>query len=69
MKHKILVTQPTLPPLKEFIPLLEEIWESKWITNNGKFHQELEKQLAEHRSTEGISRVKENRFNVRITPS
>jgi len=54
-KEKILVTQPTLPPLKEFIPLLEEIWESKWITNNGKFHQEFEKQLAEHLGVKYVS--------------
>lgn len=47
-KHKkpIFVTQPTLPDLKEFIPYLEEIWENKILTNNGPFHQQLEKELA-----------------------
>ena len=55
MKEKILVTQPTLPPLEEFIPLLEEIWKSKWITNNGKFHREFEKQLAEFLGVKYIS--------------
>ena len=45
-KHKILVTRPQLPPLNEFIPLLEDIWDSRWLTNNGKYHQEFEKQLA-----------------------
>lgn len=44
----ITVTQPYLPPLEEFIPYLEEIWESKWLTNNGPFHQKLEKALAEY---------------------
>ena len=44
----IYVTQPFLPPLKEFIPYLENIWESKWLTNNGPFHQELEKKLADY---------------------
>ena len=39
------VTQPTLPPLEEFIPYLEDIWQSKRITNNGKFHQQFEKEL------------------------
>ncbi len=42
----IYVTQPDLPPLEEFIPYLEQIWESKWLTNGGPFHQELEKELA-----------------------
>jgi len=46
-KKPILVTQPFLPPLKEFIAYLERIWDSKWLTNNGQFHQQLEKELAE----------------------
>lgn len=45
-KPKIYVTQPFLPPLEEFIPYLEQIWENKWLTNAGPFHQELEKTLA-----------------------
>jgi len=46
LKKKITVTQPSLPDLKEFIPYLEKIWDSKWLTNNGPFHQQLEKELA-----------------------
>jgi len=44
----IFVTQPSLPPLDEFVKSLEQIWESKWLTNNGKFHQELEKELCKY---------------------
>lgn len=47
-EKKIYVTQPFLPPLEEFKPYLEQIWESKWLTNNGPFHQRLEKKLAEY---------------------
>lgn len=46
--NKILVTSPLLPDLDEFQGLLKEIWESKWITNNGSFHQQLEKALAKY---------------------
>ncbi|MGY6564112.1 MAG: DegT/DnrJ/EryC1/StrS family aminotransferase [Halomonadaceae bacterium] len=42
------VTEPYLPPLEEFIPYLEEIWKSKWITNGGPFHQKLEDALCEY---------------------
>lgn len=42
------VTRPLLPPLEEFLPYLEEIWESEWLTNAGPFHQKLEKALAEY---------------------
>src|ERR1035437_4596417 len=31
----IYVTRPFLPPLEEFKQGLEEIWESRWLTNNG----------------------------------
>ena len=55
MDEKILVTQPVMPPLEEFIPLLEDIWESKWLTNNGKFHQQFEKALAEFLGVKYVS--------------
>ncbi len=42
----ITVTSPLLPDINEFHCLLEEIWKSKWITNNGSFHKRLEKELA-----------------------
>lgn len=47
-RHPIYVTQPQLPPLDEFIPYLEEIWRSKWLTNKGPFHDKLEQALAEY---------------------
>jgi len=46
MDKKILVTVPELPELAEFQAYLEKIWDSKWLTNNGSFHQELEAELA-----------------------
>lgn len=47
-KDIITVTSPLLPDLNEFNELLKQIWDSKWITNNGSFHQQLEKSLAEY---------------------
>ncbi|MEW5965584.1 MAG: dTDP-4-amino-4,6-dideoxy-D-glucose aminotransferase VioA [Pseudomonadota bacterium] len=44
----IYVTQPALPPLEAFIPYLEQIWESKWLTNSGPFHQQFEQALADY---------------------
>lgn len=45
---QINVTSPLLPKLDEFNALLKEIWDSKWITNMGQFHKQLEKALAEY---------------------
>lgn len=47
-KSIITVTSPLLPDLNEFGESLREIWESKWITNNGSYHQRLESALAEY---------------------
>src|SRR3569833_3469975 len=53
--EQIYVTQPYLPPLDEFIPYLEKIWESKQLTNNGPFHQQLEQALGEYLGDEHIA--------------
>jgi dTDP-4-amino-4,6-dideoxygalactose transaminase len=51
----IYVTRPLIPPLEEFIPYLEKIWESKWLTNAGPFHQQLEKELSEYLGVEHLA--------------
>jgi dTDP-4-amino-4,6-dideoxygalactose transaminase len=51
----IYVTQPYLPPLEEFIPYLEKIWESKILTNCGAFHAQLEAALCKHLGVEQIA--------------
>ena len=52
---QITVTSPLLPPLEEFTSYLQQIWDSKWITNNGQFHQQLEQALADYLGVEYIS--------------
>ena len=49
------VTRPLLPPLEEFLPYLEDIWESGWLTNAGPFHQKLETALSEHLGVRHLS--------------
>jgi len=51
----ITVTSPLLPDLGEFNELLKEIWDGKWITNNGTFHQQLEAALCEYLKVPYIS--------------
>ena len=52
---QITVTSPLLPDLDEFNELLKDIWNRKWITNNGHYHQELEKALCEYLKVPYIS--------------
>lgn len=54
-QNKITVTSPLLPDLKEFEGYLEDIWNRKWLTNNGYYHKELEKALAEYLEVPYIS--------------
>jgi dTDP-4-amino-4,6-dideoxygalactose transaminase len=52
---KITVTSPLLPSLDDLMPLLRDIWDRKWITNNGHYHQLFEKALAEYLKVPYIS--------------
>jgi dTDP-4-amino-4,6-dideoxygalactose transaminase len=55
MSKPVYVTSPLLPPLSEFIPYLERVWESKILTNGGPLHQQLEKALGEFLGVEHIA--------------
>lgn len=48
MSNDIFVTRPQLPPFEEFLPYLQQVWDSKVLTNGGPFHQQFETALCEH---------------------
>ncbi len=52
---KVFVTQPFLPPLQEFLPYLEKIWDNRILTNGGPFHQDFERALCEHLGVEHVA--------------
>lgn len=54
-ERPIYVTQPHLPPLAEYIPYLEKIWNSRVLTNGGPFHQRLERALCEYLGVDHIA--------------
>ena len=55
MEKTITVTTPLLPDLNDLNILLKELWPSKWITNNGQFHQKLEEALCDYLKVPFIS--------------
>ena len=56
MDNKLItVTSPLLPNLEEFHEMLQQIWDSKWITNNGQFHKQLEAALREYLGVQQVS--------------
>jgi dTDP-4-amino-4,6-dideoxygalactose transaminase len=55
LNKPIYVTQPDLPPLEEFTEYLKQIWDNKILTNNGPFHKQFEKELAEYLGVKYLS--------------
>lgn len=54
-EETIFVTQPVLPPLEDLLPSLQEIWDSRVLTNGGPFHRRFESALSEYLDVEYIS--------------
>ncbi|MEN6321058.1 MAG: DegT/DnrJ/EryC1/StrS family aminotransferase [Syntrophaceae bacterium] len=53
-KKPIYVTRPFLPPLEEFKQGLEEIWESRWLTNDGPILRRFTKELCNFFETDNL---------------
>jgi dTDP-4-amino-4,6-dideoxygalactose transaminase len=46
--HPVYVTRPLLPPLDAYSARLAQIWEAKWLTNDGAQLRALEAALSQH---------------------
>lgn len=55
LPEPIRVTRPTLPAIEDYERSVRAIWESKWLTNNGAFHEEFERRLGEYLGVEHVS--------------
>ena len=55
LPEPVRVAQPTMPPIEKYQDLVKVIWDSKWLTNGGHFHQEFERRLAEYLGIEHVS--------------
>ena len=54
LSKNILVTQSSMPPLEEYVDLIKDIWETRWLTNMGKYHKEFQLQLKDYLDTENV---------------
>lgn len=54
-KKPIYITRPLLPSLDKYKKLLEQVWDSQWITNNGPKHKKLEKKLRNYLKVPSLS--------------
>jgi dTDP-4-amino-4,6-dideoxygalactose transaminase len=51
----IYVTRPELPRLEDLMPYLQQIWDSKFLTNGGPFHEKFEQHLCEYLGVKHIA--------------
>ena len=54
-RKKIAVTRSSMPPFEEYCEEIKELWESRWLTNMGKKHNELERKLCEYLKVSNVS--------------
>lgn len=54
MAEQILVTKTVLPEMSEYIEEIKELWESRWITNMGAKHEQLQEELKQYLEAENI---------------
>lgn len=54
-REKIFVTRSSMPPYEEYIEAIKPLWDSHWLTNMGRYHQELEKKLREYLGVSELS--------------
>lgn len=54
-KKLIPVTNPSLPPIQEYIDELQSIWDTRWLTHTGPKHQELERQLCNYLNVDNVA--------------
>lgn len=55
LKNPVFVTRSSVPKVSEFIPYLEEIFQSHQITNNGRFHHQFETELTKYLGIKHVS--------------
>lgn len=60
------VTKSDLPPIEDYIKYLDEIWSNKWLTNDGKFVQSLEKELEKYLKSQNILLMSNGTFALQI---
>lgn len=67
MDKKFLVTRSSMPPMQEYINEIRDIWDSRWMTNMGIKHQELQKELKEYLGVENIDLLVNGHMSLELS--
>ena len=55
MNSRVFVTRSSMPSFEEYCEEIKELWDSRWLTNNGAKHQLFEQQLKEYLHTPNVT--------------
>ena len=67
MEKKILVTRSSMPDLKEYIEMIQPLWESRWLTNMGSYHNQLERKLKDYLEVPQLSLMVNGHMALELT--
>lgn len=67
MNNKILVTRSSMPSIEEYVEEIKSIWDSRWLTNMGEKHKELESKLKEYLDVTDISLFSNGHMALELT--
>lgn len=65
--EKILVTKSSMPPYEEYIEAIKPLWDSRWLTNMGHYHQELEEKIKEYLEVPEVSLMVNGHMSLELT--
>lgn len=67
MNEKIFVTRSSMPPYEEYIEAVKPLWDSRLLTNMGKYHAELEQELKEYLDVPELSLMVNGHMALELT--
>lgn len=53
-REKIYVTRSSMPPMEEYFDEIKELWDTHWLTNMGRKHEEFRAQLKDYLEVENV---------------
>ena len=54
MNNKILVTRSSMPEYEEYCEEIKELWDSRWLTNMGVKHRQLQEELVKYLDVKNV---------------
>ena len=67
MHDKILVTQSSMPELQEYVDEIKEMWDTRWLTNMGPKHRQLQQNLKEYLQVENVELLTNGHMALELT--